>query len=696
MNKLYRSFKRNQIYINRAFLFLICVVIVYFVLPEEGRFGKDFEKNKPWKHSDLMAPFDFPIHKTEDQIKREQDSLLRNLSPYFIYDTSVFTIQHNRLNKALLNYLNDSVIREGIDTNFTKYILNPISEIYSSGILEPVEIFDDVKNRKSIAIVRNNIAEEFSFDDVYTQKKAYEKLTSNLNQLIEKRYLRKMPKFKKFLEEYNFNQLIEPNLFFDAEKTQKAKNELTKLISKFEGKIQEDERIISQGEVVDARKYQILESLKSEYESWIGQSTNFYIIILGKFIFVFISFLILYLFLYHFRFEVLTNLRKSIFIVFISTLFIIIPAILRMLNYGFLYYIIPFAILPIVVRAFYDDRLALFIHMVTLFIVGYFVPKPFEFIFLNFITGVVAIFSLNNIYRRRKIVITSVLIIASYSLVFFSLDIVSAGKIQDIDANKFVLFGINGLFILLVYPLIYVFEKAFGFLSEVTLMELSDTNQSLLRKLAAEAPGTFQHSLQVANLAEEAIYHIGGNTLLIRTGALYHDIGKMKNPTFFTENQKNNQNPHDNLESEESVKIIIEHVTHGVEIAKKNNLPEPVIDFIRTHHGTSMVRYFYKSFVNNNPGKEPDKSKFKYPGPIPYSKETAVLMMADSVEAASRSLMDINEDTIESLVNSIVDYQMAEDQFINADITFKDINTIKEVFKAKLLNIYHVRIQYPE
>ena len=697
MKKSYKWFRKNQMYINRTILFLSCVVVVYFVLPSEGRFGKDFEKNKPWKHEDLMAPFDFPIYKTEEQLQREKDSLLRNLNQYFNYDTSVYSVQKQRITKAFLNYLNDSVVRPPIDTIFNNYILKALGDIYEKGIIESVEILDnsDSENEGYIAILRDNIAEEYSLNEVFTQKEAYEYLTQKLKEVEEWRVVKRTPKLRSFIEEYNFNQLIEPNLFYNSEKTQNVKDELINLISKNEGKIQKDELIISKGEVIDALKFRILESLKDQYGSWISKSTNLYLIRLGKFLFIFTSYLIVFLFLYFFRFEVLTETRRSVFLAFISTLFVLIPIIFKLINFDS-FYIIPFAILPIMIRAFYDDRLALFIHIITLFIVAYFIPKPFEFIFINFIAGVVAIFSLNTIYRRRRVIITSLLIILTYFITFFSLNIVSTGNLKDMNSSYFMHFGINGIFILLVYPIIYVFEKLFGFLSDVTLMELSDTNQNLLRKLAEEAPGTFQHSLQVANLAEEAVFQIGGKPLLVRTGALYHDIGKTLNPAYFTENQKNNVNPHDEITFEESAKIIIEHVTKGIEIAKKHNLPDQVIDFIRTHHGTTLVQYFYKSYVNKNPGVHVDKQKFRYPGPIPFSKETAVLMMADSVEAASRSLTDITEDAIMNLVESIIDYQLAEDQFLNADITFKDINKIKEVFKNKLLNIYHVRIQYPE
>jgi hypothetical protein len=351
---------------------------------------------------------------------------------------------------------------------------------------------------------------------------------------------------------------------------------------------------------------------------------------------------------------------------------------------------------PIIIKTFYDSRLALFIHIITVLLVGFFAPNGFEFIFLNFIAGIVAIFSLTNIYRRGKLFLTAALVFLTYSFVYFGLAITQEGNFTNIELHNFIYFAINGGFVLLAYPLIYIFEKAFGFLSDLTLMELSDTNSKLLRLLAEKAPGTFQHSIQVANLAEEAIYKIGGNALLVRTGALYHDIGKMANPAYFVENQRAGFNPHEMHEYDESANIIISHVKDGVELAKKHSLPEPLIDFIRTHHGTTRVQYFYRSYMNKFPDKEVDSKKFTYPGPKPYSKETAALMMADSVEAASRSLPDISEEKINNLVDSIINHQMQDGQFDNANITFKDIATIKGIFKQKLANIYHARIEYPE
>ena len=696
MYKFLRWFTRYKLYINRTFLFLINIIIIIYILPKEGRFRYDFDKNVPWKHEDLIAPFDFPVYKTQLELKTEEDSILNTFAPYFMYDTGVYNQQKNRFIGALLNFTGDSVLSVRIDTLVSNNILSHLQFIYVHGILDRNDLFEQYADKSDIyiSIIKNNIAEEYRYKEVFTQKSAYEYIKGKINNVIESKTFKRIPGINKFLENYNFNQLIEPNLIFDSERSQKAKDDLLEGISLYKGKVLKDERIISEGEMVSPEKYQILESLKKETEMWLGQSTSYFLILLGKILFVFVSNLVIFLFLYHFRMEILKDLRKTIFILFISTFFIILSVIA--LRYNVNYYFLPFAILPIMIRTFYDDRLALFIHMVTIFIIGYIIANAFDFIYMNFITGAIAIFSLSNIYRRRRLINTSILIFITYSVIYFSLVIVTEGNIKNIDTSNFLWFAVNGLLLLLVYPLIYIFEKMFGFLSDVTLMELTDTNQDLLRKLADEAPGTFQHSLQVSSLAEEAVHSIGGNTLLVRAGALYHDIGKMYRPLYFTENQKANSNIHDTLTYEESAQIIIEHVTKGIEIARKNNLPEQVIDFIKTHHGTTTVKYFYKSFINKNPGKEVDMRKFRYPGPVPFSKETAILMMADSVEAASRSIAEMNEDSIHNLVETIIDYQMAEDQFIEANITFKDINKIKEVFKKKLQNIHHVRIQYPE
>jgi len=403
------------------------------------------------------------------------------------------------------------------------------------------------------------------------------------------------------------------------------------------------------------------------------------------------------MFLYNFRKDVLENMLKTSFILILSFIFLFAGSLLINFNINNMY-LIPFTILPIIIRTFYDARLALFIHLVVILLLGVVSPlnNPFEFVFMQIFTGIVAIFSLANIRKRVQIFYSVLLIIIAYAAIDFAFSIIKVGEFDKVEWTRMGSFGLNGLLVLASYPLIYIFEKVFGFLSDVSLMELSDTNGKLLRKLAEKAPGTFQHSMQVANMAEEVIFRIGGNPLLVRTGALYHDIGKMDMPMYFIENQSHGNNPHDNLEFDKSAEIIISHVTRGIEIAQKHNLPNQIIDFIRTHHGTSLVQYFYKNYVNTYPDAEIDIKKFTYPGPKPYSRETAVLMMADSIEAASRSLKTINEETINDLVEEIIDYQLNEKQFEEADITFRDISIAKSILKKKLKNIYHARIEYPK
>jgi len=465
-------------------------------------------------------------------------------------------------------------------------------------------------------------------------------------------------------------------------------------ISLSKGMVQSGERIISRGEIVTEEKYRILESIQREYETKLGLSGRLNLATLGKILLSMISMVILYLFLYNFRRNVLRSLQNTAFI----NLMILLTALVASLTirYEFLsLYVLPFALVPIMVRTFFDSRLALFVHLLTILIVGFWAPNSFEFVFLNIIAGIVGIFSLTNSYRRGILFQTAISISITYSVVYFAFSVIQEGNLSTIDYRPFLWFGGNGLMILTSYPLIFIFEKTFGFISESTLFELSDSNQPLLRKLSEAAPGTFQHSLQVANLAEEVIFEIGGNPLLVRTGALYHDIGKMADPLYYIENQSGDFNPHDQLEFDKSAEIIIGHVTKGVEIARKNKLPEPVVDFIRTHHGSTLVQYFYRSFLKKNPSQEADMSRFSYPGPKPFSRETAVVMMADTVEASARSLKVKNETGLKELVDFVIGEQVRLGQFDNAHITFREISEIKEILISKLLNIHHIRIEYP-
>ncbi|HAF29997.1 MAG TPA: transmembrane HD family protein [Bacteroidales bacterium] len=705
MKRLIDYIKRNYKYIFRAFLFVITTSLIVYIFPREGKFRYEFQKGRPWLHENLFAPFDFPIYKSEKQLQDERDSTLKHFDPYFKYDSTVLVNETNKFLKYYAAKQEEFIIKEtdknsGFSTykkqnfinnsdNFKQKAIQVLEEIYIKGIIELNEVTEKIANDESIIILQGKIAQNYVLSAMYTQKSAYENVTSAVEIFVEKNKSRL--KYPEFYKNINLYEYIVPNVLYDKTTSEAVKNELLKNVSLTKGMVQAGEKIISQGEIIDTRLHRILESLKYESETRLGDGYFSEIILLGQIIFVVACIGVLFLFLLNFRSEILKHSLKTTFILMLVLIVVFISRFT--VNY---LYIIPVALVPIIIKTFYDARLALFIHIVTVLLVGFLAPNGFEFVFLSFIAGIVAIFSLTNLYRRGKLFLSAGLVFVSYSFVYFGLAITQEGSFSGIDFQNFKFFALNGGLVLLAYPLIYIFEKTFGFLSDLTLMELSDTNQKLLRTLAEKAPGTFQHSMQVANLAEEAIHKIGGNPLLVRTGALYHDIGKMNNPAYFIENQRMGFNPHDMHEFDESANIIISHVRDGVELAKKNKLPEPLIDFIRTHHGTSKVQYFYRSYIKKFPDKDVDINKFTYPGPKPYSKEMAVLMMADSVEAASRSLSEINEEKISNLVEMIISDQINDGQFDYVDINFKNITEVKAIFKDKLMNIYHARIKYPE
>jgi hypothetical protein len=429
---------------------------------------------------------------------------------------------------------------------------------------------------------------------------------------------------------------------------------------------------------------------------WPHELKENWIRILGIFILVSSCYLVLWLFLSHFRSEVLDVTRKTLFIILIILSFVSLTRFVITFADQNVLFLIPFVIIPVVIRTFYDARLALFILLITIMLSGFMVPDSFVYIFMSFISGMVAIFTLTNIYRRAKLFITALTVIISYSALYLGLNLMHDGSFENVKLSAFYLFAGNGLLVLISYPIIFIFEKRFLFLSDATLLELADINQPLLRKLAEEAPGSFQHSLQVANLAEEAARLTGANLLLVRAGALYHDIGKIANPKYYIENQTNGLSPHDNLNPDDSAKVIINHVKNGVILAKNFKLPVQIIDFIRTHHGTTVAYFFFKKYTDMHPWDTIKEKEFTYPGPRPFSKETAIIMMADAVEASSRSLVKYSEESISELVERIVYLQEQDGQFSDIPLTFKDISDIKIAFKKRLSNIYHVRIAYPE
>ncbi len=713
MNRLLYLIRKDIRTILTVFVFIVTSAVVVYLLPREGKFMYEYQKGGFWKHEDLTAPFIFPVYKSKSELAQERDSAIKRFRPIFVFNQEIsdrrvqelqddfnagwieFTLTELKM-PSVESYRNDKryLVYRQLEQEYRLYLTSLIQEIYRKGIIDlaPLE-----KNGKvsytEITLVKGNVAENIPISALFTPKSAYEYMADRLNNSIPRNNNAAVRKYDSFFRNFELNNYLSINVTYDEVKSKNVSKDLISGISLTRGLIQEGQGIISRGEFINDEKFMILESLRQEYEQNLGFMAR-QLVIVGKFILVLASFLVIYMFLRNFRKEVLDSNVRISFILLTMVIMILIASATIKFNVISVY-LLPFTILPIVLKTFFDSRLALFVHIITVLLVGFFVPNGFEFVFLNVVAGMIAIISLTNVYRRSKFVVTSIYVILAYSLIYLGIALVQEGDLSHIELKYFRWFAGNGLLILVSYPLIFLFEKTFGFISDATLMELSDTNQPLLRKLAEHAPGTFQHSLQVANLAEDAVFHVGGNPLLVRAGALYHDIGKIEDAIYFIENQTTTINPHDNLEFEQSARIIIDHVRKGVELARKNRLPEAIIDFIRTHHGTSTVQYFYRSFLSKYPETEVDVKKFSYPGPRPMSIETAIVMMADSVEAASRSLKTISESTLDRLVDNIVNTQMTEEQYNDAQITFKDITTIREVFKKRLRNIYHVRISYP-
>ncbi|MGM0464420.1 MAG: HD family phosphohydrolase [Bacteroidota bacterium] len=681
-------------------LFGLSIALVTYLLPREGKFRYEYQKGRPWMHEVLIAPWDFPVYKTEDELSREREELLRSFSPFFNYDTALAEYEISNFNAYF------SELRLG--STGTDYELMPpdyelirkglesiLREVYETGIYERNELTESLlSDNESIKLIKGNVAEEVLLEDLFTHKEAYEFVRKKKTELRDELIADIDRNVSSFMNAVSLGDFLEPNVSYNEVKSTAEREKLLEEISLTRGLIQKGELIISRGELVNDWLFRVLESFRQAYGDKIGEY-NSWLFILGQVLIVSACFLILFLFLYHFRMEVLESLQKTLFILILMLVFVALTRAVTLLP-EISVYLIPFAIIPIIIRTFYDPRLALFLLLVTMMITGFIVPNSFEFIFLNFLGGVVVIFTLTNTYRRGKLFFSASMVFLTFSLVYFGIGIIQEGDIKEIDWLNYSWFAGNSVLILLSYPLIYIFEKTFGFLSDATLFELSDTNQPLLRRLAEKAPGSFQHSMQVANLAEEAARVVGANPLLIRAGALYHDIGKVSDSEFFTENQSEQFNPHDSLEPGASAEIIIGHIKKGLDLAKKSGLPQQIIDFIRTHQGTTKAYYFFRQFQDKYPDKDLDLSDFTYPGPKPFTKEHAILMMADAVEASSRSLEEYSEESIREKVNTIIDAQMKEGQFSLAPITFRDIHDIKETFVSRLMTIYHARIAYPD
>ncbi len=681
MNNFRSSFYKNQSIIYKVVIFAMATALMIYFFPKKGKFKYEFTKGKPWQYENLYAPFDFAILKSDEALETEKNQIIANNIPFYYKDESI-------KKKALANLESSysATLSDYGDANkrieVYKFLSYLLIEIFDKGVLQSP---DEINPSKIVylnngdEIIETNYGSFFSNDQIsaYAKTKIKTSFPDIEDQLL-----------------YVIFDILKPNISLDTNLTEKSLNEELSKVLDTRGGITKDSRIIARGEIINEQNYQVLKSLQQKYEAQIWSSKNQNWIIVGYTVLVALAMMMLYLFLEKYRYDIFDNNTKVTFIVFNILLMVLITTFVVKYNPDYVY-IVPICILPLVVKAFFDARLGLFTHVIAVLINGFIVPNSYEYMFLQIIVGIITILTVSELYKRANLFISVGQITLVYIIAFLAFSIIQEGTIINYEAlQPIILFVLCGFATLIVHPLIYGFEKIFGLVSDVSLLELSDTNSKLLKELSNKAPGTFHHSLNVANIAEAAANEVGANSMLVRVGALYHDIGKMYDPTFFTENQKNGMNPHDQLTPHESAKVIINHTIKGIEFAKKNNLPDRVIDFIRTHHGTSSVYYFYMKAKEENP--DVDIKDFQYPGPTPFSKETAILMMSDSVEAASKSLQNPTSTLIDTFVEKIINKQMDEGQFSNADITFKEIQTIKKVMKRKLNNMYHLRIEYPE
>ena len=678
INRLYR----NHSLIYKVLLFICTTFLIVYLFPKSGKFKYSFERGKPWQSENLYAPFDFAIRKGDDEIEKEKLSIENQSLLYFDVDETVKDNVFNSYNNAFSTTFSDS-IPNSLKNTLRAAGKDVLKSLYGYGILSDSYSFS---NDRLIEILSGNVKK---------QNTVYANLVKQDDVKI---FIEKKLKVKG-LNSYNgeftslFFDIIEPNLVYNKSFTEKALQDELNKISYTRGSVERGTLVISKGEVVEGDKFQKLKSLQSEYESQVWNESNYNWILFAYTVLVALALLMLLLFLRKYRVEVFDNNTKVTFIFFNILLMVFVTTLVVNYNSEYLY-VVPLCVLPLVLKAFFDARLGMFTHVITVLLLGSIVPNSYEYMFLQILAGIVTILTVSELYKRANLFISVGQITLIYIIAYFAFFVIHEGSIETIDWNTFLLFILCGLATLFVQPLIYAYEKMFGLVSDVSLLELSDTNTKLLKELSNVSPGTFHHSLNVANLAEASANEIGANAMLVRVGALYHDIGKMVMPNYFTENQSTGINPHDELSFKESARIITDHVINGIEIAKKNNLPDRVIDFIRTHHGTSVVYYFYMKAKEVDETINPDL--FRYPGPKPFSKETAILMMCDSVEAASKSLKDPTSTKIDAFVENIINKQIDEEQFLNANITFKEIQAIKKVLKHKLANIYHLRIEYPE
>lgn len=682
MKSFWNYIVAQQKIIYKSVLILASSLLILNLFPIGGQFKYDFQKGRAWQYPSYYAPFDFSILKSEAEVKADEEAALNTLKPYLRSDLKIKEEVLSRYQDEFTRFfpiLKNPMVFDSV-YQFGEKILN---KIYEYGVLPP-----NYKHQgnEEILLIQENIEYPLPIEQLFKSDILFERLT----QWFEG------SNYEDYFDVFNdlFFELITPNVSLDTVFYQDAVNEALQNISLSRGVVSSGELIIAEGEVVDESHFEALTSLRREFSMLESDDESSVWILIGYSILIFLTFSLLLLFLHKYRLAIYENNRKLTFIFFNIVFVILVTTILMGYN-TVLIFAAPLCILPLIIKTFFDARLGLFAHLLTVLLIGFIVPNSFEFVFLQIVAGIVTIQSIDQLYRRANLFISVGQIVLVYLIAYIAFTIIQEGTFLKIDLLTIGLFMLNGLLMLFVQPLIYIYEKLFGLISDVSLLELSDTNSKLLKELSDQAPGTFHHSLQVANLAEAAANEIGANTLLVRVGALYHDIGKLKQPKYFSENQIASESPHNALTPKQSAQIIINHILDGIAIAQKNKLPDRVIDFITTHHGDSTVYYFYKKQLELDPDNTHIED-FQYPGPRPFSKETAILMMADAVEAASKSLKSPDIEQLEHFIEKIVTSKMNALQFNNSNITLSEIETVKKVLLRKLINVYQLRIEYPE
>ena len=687
MNKIKNIIEkiRHSYYgIMKVFGFVLTLIVVVWLMPRNVKFKYEYQKMRPWQHETLYAPFNFPIYKSDEVVRKEREEALKNIEPIFVFDALG---TENGRDKLLKDFDFQWVDTIGDREYYENLILAVYDHIENTGLVAKSNRTNNFKGDETVVVVRNKMQTKCRYEQLYTMATASAYIQNTVSDIPD----------------YNTMQLINnllhnslrQNVIYSESMTMQAEKMVVDNIMLTFGMVQKDELIIMEGEIVTEDKYQIISSLQREYaditaNNFFSRNYLFY----GQLLLVCIVFVVLYLTLKMLRPDIFEQLRY-VNLILLLMLFMIVPSFLLLKYAPSLIYMMPVAIMAMLLMTFFDARVSIIVQIMTLIIISLAVPNPFQYFFVQMLVSFVAVFAMTRRTSRASYFNTSLVVFVTYVVAYLGMMLIFDGDFDAFNWRVMVIYAGNAFLTMLTLPLAFLFERVFGFVTDLTLLELSNTNSPLLRKLASDAPGTFQHVMQVADLCEEVIYNIGGNPLLVRTGAMYHDIGKTKNPYYFIENQNGKYNPHEDVSYSESAQIIISHVIDGIEICREYHIPEQIIDFVRTHHGTRRTEYFYQMELRENPDGV-DETEFRYHGPVPFSKETAVLMMCDAVEAASRSMSDKTEDSISKLVDNIIDGQMKARQFDNTDITFRDVNVTKKVLKKKLMSIYHVRVAYPD